>query len=131
MSHILIVDDDSEVRGLLHMALEEEGHIVDDAESGPVALEKLRASPERLVVLLDYLMPGMDGLAVLRLIAQDEALAPRHRYILMSAGRFFPTDEEALRSLSVQMLPKPFDLEKVFQKVREVANLLDSGGPAR
>ena len=128
MSYVLIVDDDAEVRSLLHMALEEEGHAVDEAENGQVALEKLRASSERLVVLLDYLMPGMDGLAVLRLIAQDETLAPRHRYILMSAGRFFPTDDEALRSLSVQMLPKPFDLEKVFQKVREVAEALESGG---
>ena len=127
MSHILIVDDDAEVRNLLHMALEEEGHAVDEAENGQVALEKLRASSERLVVLLDYLMPGMDGLEVLHAIAQDETLASRHSYILMSAGRFFPADDEALRGLSLQVLPKPFDLDKVFQKVRQVACALESG----
>lgn len=127
MSHILIVDDDAEVRSLLHMALEEEGHAVDEAENGQVALEKLRASSERLVVLLDYLMPGMDGLAVLRAIAPDETLARRHSYIVMSAGRFFPADDEALRGLFVEVLPKPFDLEKIFQKVHEVGGPLESG----
>lgn len=130
MSHILVVDDDDEVRDLLRMALEEEGHTVDEAESGRVALEKLRATSERLVVILDYLMPGMDGLEVLHAIAQDETLAPRHSYILMSAGRFFPADDEALRGLSVAVLPKPFDLDKVFQKVRQVAGALESGGQA-
>ena len=130
MSHILLVDDDDEVRDLLRMALEEEGHTVDEAENGQVALEKLRATPERLVVILDYLMPGMDGLAVLHAIAQDETLAPRHSYILMSAGRFFPADDEALRGLLVEVLPKPFDLEKVFQKVRQVADAQESGGQA-
>lgn len=127
MSHILVVDDDDEVRDLLRMALEEEGHTVDEAESGRVALEKLRATPERLVVILDYLMPGMDGLEVLHAIAQDETLAPRHSYILMSAGRFFPAADDALRGLQVAVLPKPFDLDKVFQKVRQVAGALESG----
>jgi CheY-like chemotaxis protein len=130
MSHILVVDDDDEVRDLLRMALEEEGHTVDKAESGRVALEKLRATSERLVVILDYLMPGMDGLEVLHTIAQDETLASRHSYILMSAGRFFPANDEALRGLRVAVLPKPFDLDKVFQKVRQVAGALESGGQA-
>lgn len=128
MSSILLVDDDIEVRDLLHMALEEEGHTVDEAGNGQEALEKLRASSERLVVILDYLMPGMNGLEVLHTIAQDETLAHRHSYIVMSAGRFFPDDDEALRAISVKALPKPFDLEKVFQKVREVASALEAGG---
>lgn len=130
MSHILLVDDDDEVRDLLRMALEEEGHTIDEAENGHVALEKLRATSERLVVILDYLMPGMDGLEVLHIIAQDKTLVPRHSYILMSAGRFFPADDEALHGLPVEVLPKPFELERVFQKVRQVADAQESGGQA-
>jgi two-component system, OmpR family, response regulator len=59
--HILIVDDEPEVRRLLRWLLEDEGYTIAEAVDGVDGLAQLRASPYRLVVLLDYKMPHMNG----------------------------------------------------------------------
>ncbi|HEY7358104.1 MAG TPA: response regulator, partial [Ktedonobacterales bacterium] len=66
MTHILIVDDDSAIRDTLREALEDEGYEVAEAADGIAGLERLRASQENMVVLLDQLMPKLDGVGVLR-----------------------------------------------------------------
>src|SRR5687768_2399830 len=60
MVRVLVVDDDEGIRGSLRLALEDEGYVVDDAESGEAALEQFAAHPAD-VVLLDLMLPGMDG----------------------------------------------------------------------
>lgn len=65
MGQVLIVDDDPTLRDLLREMLEEEGYRVLQAAEGSIALDILRSSPHRLVVLLDYLMPGMGGKGLL------------------------------------------------------------------
>src|SRR5690348_14679781 len=55
MTHILIVDDDNAIRDTLREALEDEGYEVHEAANGIACLEKLRASQEGMVVLLDQL----------------------------------------------------------------------------
>ena len=61
---ILVVDDERAVRESLRRALELEGYEIELAEDGSQALERLKAEPEPDAMVLDVLMPGVDGLEV-------------------------------------------------------------------
>ena len=70
---ILVVDDNRMNRLKISMNLEQQGHLVSMAEDGPQALEMLKSDPYD-VVLLDIIMPGMDGFQVLEKIKSEPAL---------------------------------------------------------
>lgn len=76
MAQVLIVDDDQTLRNLLRGVLEEEGYQVTEAAEGATALDFLRRSPHRFVVLLDYLMPSVGGKQVLHVVSQDAVCLP-------------------------------------------------------
>src|SRR5260221_5663693 len=59
--HILVVDDDDAIRETLRFALEDAGYQVSEAAEGMAALRLLRATRDRMWVLLDLMMPGLDG----------------------------------------------------------------------
>jgi CheY-like chemotaxis protein len=117
---ILIVDDDDDTRVALRILLEDAGYQVMEAPDGVLALEKLRASAARLVVLLDLLMPGMSGEQVLEVVADDGFLATYHTYILLTAvgaanaPPAAPLNELLLR-LAIPRLAKPFDIDQLLQ----------------
>ena len=64
-AHILVVDDNADLRGAMALLLESEGHGVVEAGDGRQALEALSAGPAIGVVILDLMMPVMDGPAFL------------------------------------------------------------------
>src|SRR5262249_36761903 len=67
-------------------------------------------SEDALVVLVDLLMPRLDGMGVLHAVAEDEELASRHTYVLVTVSRqVTPQDLPAKLASSVRILPKPFD----------------------
>ncbi len=73
---ILIVDDDPEIRSTIGELLEDEGYVVEEAENGADALEVLRRMPASpCLVLLDLMMPVMNGFDVLRELAADPRLS--------------------------------------------------------
>lgn len=78
--HVLVVDDDRVNRLLLTRSLEREGHRVSSAENGRTALRLLHEEPPD-VVLLDIVMPGLDGVFVLERIKGDSAL--QHLPVIM------------------------------------------------
>lgn len=122
MTRILVVDDDNAIREILREALEEEGYEVAEASDGIVCLEYLRASQEGIVVLLDQLMPRLDGLGVLRAIRDDPLLQGRHVFILLTArSRLSTPVREFASSLGVPLVRKPFDLEVLFEAVAQEA----------
>jgi CheY-like chemotaxis protein len=126
MTHILIVDDDSAIRDTLREALEDEGYEVHEASNGIAALESLRASQEGMVVLLDQLMPKLDGIGVLRAVQNDPLLAHRHAYILLTArSRISTPATDLTASLSVPIIRKPFDLEILFHAIAQAATRLE------
>src|SRR5262245_26796283 len=90
---ILVVDDSEDIRDSFCLVLEEDGYEVLTASSGQEAIDKTRASRPDLI-LLDLVMPGMDGLEVLTRLRSDLA-APIPPTILCSG--FDLTEEEALR----------------------------------
>lgn len=117
MARVLIVDDDDGIRTSVRELLEAEGYEVADASDGEAALDLLRTGAERMVVLLDMVMPRVDGVEVLRVVANERLLAERHAYILftVSPQRHIPAD--LLATLGVPVVEKPFDVERLLEVV--------------
>ena len=103
---LLVVDDNADNRNLLSRQLARAGFMVDTAEDGESALERL-AERSFDLVLLDVIMPGIDGLETLRRIKQDEGLAETPVIMLSSLDDV----ESSLRCIEMgadDFLHKPF-----------------------
>ena len=104
---VLVVDDDPLNRMLLTRSLEREGHRVGSAASGQEALEILREKPFD-VVLLDIVMPELDGVSVLERLKRDPVL--QHVPVIMiSAVDEIDTVVRCIEMGSEDYLPKPFN----------------------
>jgi len=119
MAHVLIVDDDEGIRESLRYALEDAGHTVLEVPDGIEALKLLRESSQRMVVLVDLMMPGLDGAGVLGAVAADPQLASQYAYILMTANprTLPPAFAGLLQSLAVPYFAKPFDVDDLLTLV--------------
>jgi CheY-like chemotaxis protein len=128
MARVLIVDDDEGIREVLRDLLDEAGYAVAEAEDGAAGLAMLRASPEPLVVLLDYRMPEMDGGAVLRAVA-EEGLDTRHAYALLLASPHLldrdPDVQIQANRAHIPVVPKPFDMDTLLCLVATLAAQLE------
>lgn len=104
---MLVVDDDLLNRTLLATNLEQEGFVVETAEDGRQALDALRAEKFD-VVLLDILMPEMDGYQVLQAVKSNEAL--KHLpVIVISAVDEMESVVRCIEMGATDYLPKPFE----------------------
>ena len=110
---ILVVEDDPDVRDALVLLLEREGYTVTSANNGQEALERLRAAPSALV-LLDLMLPVMDGFEFRVQQLQDPALA-RVPVIVLSSGGDLSRKVEPLHVEAC--LSKPLDLERLLALV--------------
>ena len=63
---ILVVDDEPDIRNILHILLSSRGYEVDEAENGLRAVELVRAQPDYDLIILDIMLPGEDGLSLCR-----------------------------------------------------------------
>jgi len=118
--HILVVDDDADVRDMLTRFLKRRGYVVDQAADGEEALRSLRNRDPDLM-LLDIYLPKKTGLEVLREM-KDAGL--RVRTIALSA---MPDDQIVASSLSlgaVSFMAKPFDFMDLTAQID--ANLVAS-----
>ena len=122
-AQVLIVDDDQAIRETVRFVLEDVGHSVLEASDGEAALEILRQSAGGMVVLLDLIMPGMNGEAMLSIVANDAALTERHTYIVMTAAQrqLTPTIKEVIKRISAPILQKPFDIDQLIAQVHDAA----------
>jgi DNA-binding response OmpR family regulator len=107
LGHILIVDDVEENRAVLARRLEREGYAVESAASGEDALERVAAGAFDLV-LLDVLMPGLDGFAVLERI-KGEAATRNLPVIMISALDDLASVVRCIEHGAEDYLAKPFD----------------------
>lgn len=119
MTQVLVVEDDALVRDTLRMLLEDTEHSVRECSTGESALDALRGTSERYVVLLDLIMPGLDGVSLLRTVCADPQLSSQHAYIVVTAGSPRSLDEvrPLLNALQGQMVPKPFDVDTLLQAI--------------
>jgi len=107
VGRVLVVDDDPLNRRLLIRNLERAGHVVTSAENGLLAMEELAKSPPD-VVLLDILMPELDGFGVLEAMKADLEL--RHVPVIMiSAVEDTGSVVRCIEMGADDYLPKPFD----------------------
>ncbi len=120
MTHrILVVDDDDDVRRLASMALSRVGgHEVTSVSSGAECISALRDGlPD--VVVLDVMMPGMDGPTTLEAIRDDHAT--RDLPVVFLTAGVVDADVDRLRALSVAgILNKPFDPLQLSRQLGEI-----------
>ena len=108
---ILLVEDDEDIRETLREFLEDEGYEVTAASNGQEALDRLQPSADLpCFVLLDLMMPVMDGWTFLERIASDSRLARLPVIVSTSAPDRAPKGR--------QVIPKPVDLLEVLGVVR-------------
>jgi DNA-binding response OmpR family regulator len=112
MRRLLVVDDELAILEALQEVLSSEGYAVSTASNGAEGLQ--RATEERPdLVLLDLMMPIMDGWEMLRRMQEDTQL--QHvPVIVMSAGRVSPGELKGL-----YFLAKPFDLDRLLVLVEQ------------
>lgn len=111
---ILIADDDRAIRESLDRALSLEGYETVAVADGSAALDELRRQPVDLVVL-DLMMPNVDGITVCRVLRSEHDETP----ILMLTARTQTSDRvEGLDAGADDYLPKPFALEELLARIR-------------
>jgi DNA-binding NtrC family response regulator len=113
MAHVLVVDDEPNMRWVLQEALTRAGHTPHAVGSGPEALALLATTPIDLVIL-DLKLKGMDGLATLRTLHQRW---PEVVVVMLTAYGTVATAVEALQSGAADYLRKPFDVEEILFKI--------------
>lgn len=124
---ILVADDDRAIRESLGRLLELEGHDVTAVADGATALDVIRAVDLDLVVL-DLMMPSIDGLTVCRVLRADGDRIP----VLMLTARTETSDRVAgLDAGADDYLPKPFDPEELLARVRALLRRSRPEGVAR
>ena len=118
MARILIAEDDMDVRRLVALALEGEGHEVETAEDG---MEALKAMAEQLpdLLLLDVMMPNLDGYGVLDHMASS-GIKELVRVMMVTAKGSERDAKRGLERGCDAYLTKPFDVVDLLEKVAEM-----------
>jgi len=128
MTTILIVEDDQTLRETLAYNVQSEGYAALTADDGEQALAAMRAEKPDLVVL-DVMLPKLDGLAVCRLARRDPDIA--HIPIIMLTARAMQSDKMVgLDSGADDYITKPFDLDEFLARVRAVLRRAGGRSPA-
>ncbi len=115
-SHILAVDDDDRLRDLLKRYLSREGHDVTTAKDAASA-RKLMATMTFDLVILDVMMPGEDGLSLLKSVREKKSDTP---VILLTARGQASERIEGLKLGADDYLPKPFEPEELTLRIASI-----------
>lgn len=123
--HILIVDDDREIRDLLARFLVRHDFRVDTAADGK-EMDRVMAGGRFDLIVLDLMMPGEDGLSICRRLRNDSNIP----IVMLTA-----LGEEADRIVGLEIgaddyLPKPFNPRELLARIRAVLRRLEAGGTA-
>ena len=122
---ILIVEDDANIRELLHLYLEQEGYHIESAQDGVEGLRVFRRVHPDLV-LLDLMMPVMDGTQMIR---ELRTFSKTPVIVLTAKGEVL--DKVTLLELGADdYITKPFEMREVIARVRAVLRRMDKSGGA-
>ena len=112
---ILVVDDDDAIRNMVERVLRREHFEVESARDGFEAIEKLSRN-DYATVLLDLMMPRIDGIGVLRFLETEKPEPPR---VIVMTANLQGADETREAKPVFRILPKPFDIHQLVSHVRE------------
>jgi CheY-like chemotaxis protein len=115
MHHVLIVEDDGATRDAMKLVLQSLGYEVVGAANGQEALNYLRAEDETCLILLDLMMPVMDGWQFRREQQQDPALAPIPVVVVSADGN---VSQKAATLGAVAYLQKPVEVDALLDTVQ-------------
>lgn len=122
MKTILLVDDSRAVRLTARRMLIEIGCTVLEAEDGKQALQVLREHPETDAVLLDWNMPVMDGISMLRALKADSAM-PQPHVVMCTTENDMTRILEAIAAGAVEYIMKPFTDDILREKLQDAGVL--------
>lgn len=120
-AHIVVVDDEPELRSMVQEYLLQHGYVVSEAEGGP-ALRALMAERPVDLVLLDVNMPEEDGLSIARYLRGQGKVG----IIMLTANRDTVDKVVGLEVGADDYVPKPFDLRELLARVRSVLRRLQT-----
>ncbi|MGD2094252.1 MAG: response regulator [Phycisphaerales bacterium] len=114
---VLVIEDEPHIRDILEHNLKLDGFEVYAAEDGPAGLELVHEKSPRLI-LLDWMMPGMDGLEVLSRLKSDKKTEHIPVFMLTAKGSMYDLGQ-ALYKGADDYITKPFDPTELGKIVRE------------
>ncbi len=112
---VLVIDDDADIRDSIGDILELRGYRVARAANGREALERLRSGPPPCVILLDLMMPVLNGWEFREQQSRDARLADVPVVVISGDGS---TDEKAAKIGVAEFLRKPLELSAILEVVR-------------
>jgi DNA-binding response OmpR family regulator len=115
---VLVVDDEDNIREMLSMLLEMFGYTVTKAQDGLDALDKIREVQPDLI-LLDVMMPNMDGISLCKLLRTQPETADLP-VIILSGKTNFGAEAEGLAAGANVYMFKPMDTQKLLSTIRNV-----------
>jgi DNA-binding NtrC family response regulator len=114
-TRILVVDDDENIRKVLVTILEDEGYSVESVGTARKAIEKTRRNYYNLA-LIDVRLPDMEGI---ELLTRMKDTTPKMRKIIITGYPTLQNAVEAVNKGADAYVLKPFDVEKVLEKIKE------------
>src|SRR4051812_30674506 len=127
-TRVLLVDDEEHITELVSMGLTYNGFEVERASSGRAALEAVDQRRPDLVVL-DVMLPDLDGFEVARRVRQAEGAGTRVPIIFLTAKDTTQDKVEGLRLGSDDYVTKPFSIEELIERVKAVLRRSSGAGP--
>jgi len=114
--HILVVDDEPGVREVVKRYLERDGYVVSTASTGPEALTIIETERDIKLVVLDVMLPGVDGSEIVKRVRRDNAVP-----IIMLSARSDELDRViGLETGADDYVPKPFSPRELVSRVKAV-----------
>ena len=114
---VLVVEDDRKIASFVQKGLKEQGYVVDVCHDGTEGYD-LAAGESYDVILLDIMLPGRDGLSILRALRNDKNTVP---VILLTARSGLDERVEGLNMGADDYLPKPFYMEELIARIVAVS----------
>jgi CheY-like chemotaxis protein len=119
-ANILVVEDDADIRDALKDLLSSEGYSVATAVNGADALDALGTLPEPCVIVLDLMMPVMDGVEFLKQLTVRDGGQLRHKVLVASASK---SAADEVQRFGVQtVMNKPFVVSHLLREVERATS---------
>jgi CheY-like chemotaxis protein len=133
MSTIVVFERDALLRRSLRILLETKDYAVIEVATGDGALQALRKLADPGVLVVHHRLPEMDALMMLVRIANDPALAARHRVVVIPSlgSRLHQPLPTALREVNVWIVPLPYELHTLHAVIGRALRTQDEPAPAR